>query len=93
MRTVCRTLEAYANSTSRLRHKLTVRRVFEAYAYSPPRLKGMLSLGGKCKRCVASWRHVLTVLFVCVEVLRPSQPNGAISSAVSLPNHTFTGQA
>ena len=27
-------------------------------------------------------------LFVCVEVLRPSQ-----SSVVSLPNHTFTGQA
>ena len=32
-------------------------------------------------------------LFVCVEILRPSQPNGVISSAVSLPNHTFTGQA
>ena len=32
-------------------------------------------------------------LFVCVEVLRPSQPNGVVSSAVSLPNHTFTGQA
>ena len=31
--------------------------------------------------------------FVCVEVLWPSQPNGVISSAVSLPNHTFTGQA
>ena len=30
---------------------------------------------------------------VCVEVLRPSQPNGVMSSAVSLPNHTFTGQA
>ena len=29
----------------------------------------------------------------CVEVLRPSQPNGVMSSAVSLPNHTFTGQA
>ena len=29
--------------------------------------------------------------FVCV--LRPSQPNGLMSSAVSLPNHTFTGQA
>ena len=29
---------------------------------------------------------------VCVEVLRPSQPNGVMSSAVSLP-HTFTGQA
>ena len=31
--------------------------------------------------------------FACVEVLRPSQPNGIMSSAVSLPNHTFTGQA
>ena len=37
--------------------------------------------------------HFLVVLFVCVEVLRPSQPNGVMSSAVSLPNHTFTGQA
>ena len=32
-------------------------------------------------------------LFVSVEVLRPSQPNGVMSSAVSLPNHSFTGQA
>ena len=32
-------------------------------------------------------------LFVCVEVLWPSQPNGVMSSAVSLLNHTFTGQA
>ena len=32
-------------------------------------------------------------LFVCVEVLQPSQPNRVMSSAVSLPNHTFTGQA
>ena len=32
-------------------------------------------------------------LFVCVEVLRPSQPNGVMLSAVSLPNHMFTGQA
>ena len=31
--------------------------------------------------------------FVCVEVLRPSQPNGVMLSVVSLPNHTFTGQA
>ena len=31
-------------------------------------------------------------LFVCVEVLRPSQPNRVMSSMVSLPNHTFTGQ-
>ena len=32
-------------------------------------------------------------LFVCVEVLQPSQPNGVMSGAVSLPNHKFTGQA
>ena len=32
-------------------------------------------------------------LFVCVEVLWPSQPNGVMSSAASLPNHKFTGQA
>ena len=30
--------------------------------------------------------------FVCVEVLRPSQPNVVMLSAVSLPNHRFTGQ-
>ena len=37
--------------------------------------------------------HIYTAVFVCVEVLRPSQPNGVMSRAVSLPNHTFTGQA
>ena len=31
-------------------------------------------------------------LFVCVKVLRPSQPNVVMSSVASLPNHTFTGQ-
>ena len=36
---------------------------------------------------------IVNTCFVCVEVLRPSQPNGVMSSAVSLPNHTFTGQA
>ena len=36
---------------------------------------------------------VKVMSIVCVEVLRPSQPNGVMSSAVSLPNHTFTGQA
>ena len=29
------------------------------------------------------------VLFVCVEVLRPSQPNEVMLSAVSLPNHVY----
>ena len=37
-------------------------------------------------------RHFVC-LFVFVEVLRPSQPNGVMSSVVTLPNHTFTGQA
>ena len=32
-------------------------------------------------------------VFVCVKVIQPSQPNGVMSSAISLPNHTFTGQA
>ena len=32
----------------------------------------------------------LISIFVCVEVLRPSRPNGVMSSAVSLHNHTFT---
>ena len=35
----------------------------------------------------------IVCLFVCVGVLRPSQPNGIMSSWVSLPNHKFTGQA
>ena len=38
--------------------------------------------------------HLDTEIFcVCVEVLRPSQTAGVMSSAVSLPNHTLTGQA
>ena len=32
-------------------------------------------------------------MFVCVEVLWPSQPNGVMLGVVSLPNHMFTGQA
>ena len=35
----------------------------------------------------------INLLFVYGEVLRPSQSNGVMSSAVSLSNHTFTGQA
>ena len=43
------------------------------------------------KKLLKSW--VFICLFVCVEVLRPSQPSGVMFSGVSLPNHTFTGQA
>ena len=52
------------------------------------------------RSCLPSqkWQKLYQVNLVslkccCVEVLRPSQPNGVMSSAVSLPNHTFTGQA
>ena len=40
-------------------------------------------------------KHMLWIfvcLFVCVEVLRHSQPNGVMSSAISLHNHTFTSR-
>ena len=40
----------------------------------------------------SSPRMYMYYLFVCVKVLRPSQSNGLMSSAVSLSNHTFTGQ-
>ena len=36
---------------------------------------------------------IIMCFLLCVEVLRPSQPNGVMSSAVSLPKHKFTGQA
>ena len=38
-------------------------------------------------------KAAMAAIIVCVEVLLPSQPNGVISSAVSLPNHSFTEQA
>ena len=52
----------------------------------------------KLSRAFASYHGIMesldiVCLFVCVEVLWPSQPSGVMSSAVSLPNHTFTGQA
>ena len=49
--------------------------------------------GGQFKKYFFNLFPTNLALFVCVEVLRPSQPNGVMSSAVSLPNHTFTGQA
>ena len=47
----------------------------------------------KISNMVVDLRRFPYFINVCVEVLRPSQPNGVMSSAVSLPNHTFTGQA
>ena len=45
----------------------------------------------KASRGKARFRQAM--LSFCVEVLWPSQPNGVMLSAVSLPNHMFTGQA
>ena len=52
-----------------------------------------LILSGLNSRILLHLNPIYAVLFVCVEVLRPSQPNGVMSSAVSLPNDTFIGQA
>ena len=46
-----------------------------------------------CMLIDATFYESVICLFVCVEVLRPSQPSRVMSSVVSLPNHTFTGQA
>ena len=54
------------------------------------RFKQNSSLGSSS---VSSSRGIVIKVFVCGEVLQPSQPNGFISSAVRLPNHNFTGQA
>ena len=68
--------------------------------FSMPATDGILlyglNLNGRfvlitCRVLCAS--DLMLVGFVCVEVLRPSQPNGVMLSTVSLPNHTFTGQA
>ena len=53
------------------------------------------SFSGNYKTNAVDSHYLLTPWeqFVCVEVLRPSQLNGVMPSVVSLPNHTFTGQA
>ena len=39
------------------------------------------------------FRRYIGDYFGCVKVFRPSQLNGVMSSALRLPNYTFTGQA
>ena len=62
------------------------------------------SMSEKWKSFVLNWDNVYQKLYVlaclfklvsflCVEVLWLSQPIKIMSSAVSLPNHTFSGQA
>ena len=61
-----------------MRHMTSVRTKHSFVIWSCSRIKGEV---------------LCNYVVVCVEVLRPSQPTGVMSSAVSLPNHTFTGQA
>ena len=71
----------------------------DIYLRLAPNHKAIHSSGMKAVKCygysavIDQFHNHDFCLFVCVEVLRPSQPNGVMSSAVSLPNHTFTGQA
>ena len=61
--------------------------VFSFWDNMKVNINGILTKFGMCINIVKIY------LFVCVEVLRPCQPNGVMSSAVILPNHMFTGQA
>ena len=61
----------------RITHKMNKARLYVTFVSDSPEFTIMKS----------------TKVIVCVEVSRPSQPNGVMSSAVSLLNHTFTGQA
>ena len=42
---------------------------------------------------IQSLLFFLFCFFFCVEALQPSQQNRVMSGMVSLPYHTFTGQA
>ena len=55
----------------------------------------LIKFASKCIVCLdfASQIHSSPTLFIGVYVLWPSQPNGVMSSTVSLPTHTFTVQA
>ena len=54
-------------------------------------IENRISLRGSRRRKQLCKLHYCTSMRVCVQVLRPNQPNGAMSRAVSLFNHTFTG--
>ena len=55
-----------------------------------PSLDSQETAEGTCDQKVSDQN---VCLFVCVEVLWPSQPNGVMSSAVILPSNKFTGKA
>ena len=42
---------------------------------------------------VVHYNFALRWLWVCIEAFQPNQPYGVMSSVISLPNYTFTGQS
>ena len=60
---------------------------FDQGLHSLSRIQQLLVLETGSQMALTDFRtSIVRCLFVCVEVLRPSQPNGVMSSAVSLPN-------
>ena len=86
-------------NTSKAEHKITYWQRSNFFFFSlffsaetgPLLFEAIVSLFNESPCLV--WIVSFAIIFVCVEVLRRSQPNGVMSSAVSLTNHTFTGQA
>ena len=84
-------------------NKYTQHTIYRILKVHPLMFFGILTtLSGSNQACLeqismvpksSSHRSSTAYTLVCIEVLRPSQPIGVMSSAVSLPNHTFTGQA
>ena len=69
--------------------KVLIRYVDNPGPDQPVQSQSCQDLTGLLTELLETGEHII----VCVEVLRPSQSNGVMSSGVSLPNHTFTGQA
>ena len=71
-----------------------ISRILHSWSFHVKYLKhAEVSFHKKSYELITNVSSSVHVMFVCVEVLRPSQPNGVMSSAVSLPYHTFTGQS
>ena len=86
-------LSVFASKAVPLLHIKTSVVNFQMTVNSLSPIKTLIHPNKSLQICFLCLSDPHNICFVCVEVLRPSQPNGVMSSAVSLPNHTFTGQA
>ena len=82
----CLPITLYGLGVSRLKQVKTLT--------SPSQMQCIPNNESQCQiNCVGVLWPSQSIFCICVEVLRPSQPNGVMMSVVSLPNHTFPGQA